>query len=108
MQCSVERGINCSTFKSITCCYSLAPGVSFDLLQRLYKLKHPTSLCCRAYISYMHCGPDIGIAELSVTITPGAQAINQLKHPIFRDLAIYPHSALGRVYQQDPTLGCFN
>ena len=28
--------------------YSLAPGVSFDLLQRLYKLEHPTSLCCRA------------------------------------------------------------
>ena len=28
--------------------YSLAPGVSFDLLQRLYKLEHPTLLCCSA------------------------------------------------------------
>ena len=41
------------------CIYSLAPGVSFDLLQRLYKLEHHTVLCCSAYIGYMHCGPDI-------------------------------------------------
>ena len=37
----------------------------------------------------MHCGPDIGIARLSVMITPEPQAINQLKHPIVRDLAVY-------------------
>ena len=67
--------------------YSLAPGVSFDLLQRLYKLEHHTVLCCSAYIRYMHCGPDICTAGLSVMITPGPQAINQLKHPIVRDLA---------------------
>ena len=59
--------------------YSLAPGVSFDLLQRLYKLEHHTVLCCS--------GPDICTAGLSVMITPGPQAINQLKHPIVRDLA---------------------
>ena len=72
-------------FRSL--CYSLAPGVSFDLLQRLYKLEHHTVLCCSAYIRYMHCGPDICTAELSVMITPAPQAINQLKHPIVRDLA---------------------
>ena len=96
--------------------YSLVPGVSFDLLQRLYKLEHHTVLCCSAYIRYMHCGPDICTAGLSVMITPGPQAINQLKHPIVRDLAVYTHSALGRyvpsglvrVYQPDPSLGCFN
>ena len=47
----------------------------------LYKLEHPTVLCCSAYIRYMHCGPDIRTAGLSVMITPGPQAINQLKHP---------------------------
>ena len=60
----------------------------------------------------MHCGPDIVTAGLSVIITPGPQAINQLKHPIVRDLAVYTHSALGhypssglvRVYQPDPSL----
>ena len=67
--------------------YSLAPGVSFDLLKRLYKLEHPTVLCCSACIRYMHCGPDICTAGLSVMITPGPQAINQLKRPIVRDLA---------------------
>ena len=67
--------------------YSLAPGVSFDLLERLYKLEHHTVLCCSAYIRYMHCGPDICTAGLSVMITPGPQAINQLKHPIVQDLA---------------------
>ena len=35
----------------------------------------------------MHCGPGICTAGLSVMITPGPQAINQLKHPIVRDLA---------------------
>ena len=75
--------------------YSLAPGVSFDLLQRLYKLEHHTVLFCSAYIRYMHCGPDICTAGLSVMIIPGPQAINQLKHPIVRDLAVYTHSALG-------------
>ena len=74
--------------------YSLAPGVSFDLLQCLYKLEHHTVLCCSAYIRYMHCGPDIiCTAGLSVMITPGPQAINQLKHPIVRDLVVYTHSA---------------
>ena len=58
--------------------YSLAPGVSFDLLQHLYKLEHPTVLCCSASIRYMHCGPDICTAGLSVMITSGPQAINQL------------------------------
>ena len=43
----------------------------------------------------MHCGPDIGTAGLSVMITPGPQAINQLKYPIVRDLAVYTHYALG-------------
>ena len=61
--------------------YSLAPSVSFDLLQCLYKLEHHTVLCCSAYIRYMHCGPDICTAGLSVMIIPGPQAINQLKHP---------------------------
>ena len=61
--------------------YSLAPGVSFDLLQHLYKLEHPTVLCCSPYIRYMHCGPDICTAGLSVMITSGPQAINQFKHP---------------------------
>ena len=64
----------------------------------------------------MHSGPDIGTAGLSVMITPGPQAINQLKHSIVRDLVVYTHSALGRyassglvrVYQPDPSLGCFN
>ena len=48
----------------------------------------------------MHCGPDICTAGLSVRMTPGPQAINQLKHPIVRDLAVYTHSAPGlvRVY----------
>ena len=64
--------------------YSLAPGVSFDLLERLYKLEHHI---CNACIRYKHCGPDICTAELSVMITPGPQAINQLKHPIVQDLA---------------------
>ena len=77
-------------------CYILAPGVSFDLLQRLYKLEHHTVMCCSAYIRYMHCGPDIWTAGLSFMITPGPRAINQLKHPIVRDLAVYTHSALGR------------
>ena len=67
-------------YKSI---YSLAPGVSFDPLECLYKLEHHTVLCCSACIRYMHCGPDICTAGLSVMITPGPQAINQLKHPIF-------------------------
>ena len=65
------------------CVYSLAPGVSFDLLQHLYNLEHPTSLCCSAYIRYMHCGPDIGAAGadigtvgLSVMKTRGPQATN--------------------------------
>ena len=59
--------------------YSLAPGVSSDLLQHLYKLEHHTVLCCSAYIRYMHCGPDnICTAELSVMITPGPQAINHI------------------------------
>ena len=86
------------------CVYSLAPGVSFDLLQHLYKLEHHTSLCCRAsdictvgqiyalWARYRHCGADIGTAGLSVMKTRGAQATNQLKHPIVRD----------------PSLGCFN
>ena len=64
----------------------------------------------------MDCGPDIGTAGLSVMITPGPQAINELKHPIVWDLAVYTHFALGRyvpsglvcVYQPDPLLGCFN
>ena len=56
--------------------YSLTPGVSFDLLQRLYKLEHPTVLCCSARIKYMHCGPHKCTAGLSVMITPGPQAIN--------------------------------
>ena len=57
--------------------YSLAPGVSFDLLQHLYKLEHPTVLCSSACIRYRHCGPDICTAGLSVMITPEPQAINQ-------------------------------
>ena len=57
---------------------SLAPGVSFDLLQHLYKLVHPTVLCCSARIRYMHCGPDVCNVGLSVMITPGPQAIYQL------------------------------
>ena len=35
----------------------------------------------------MHSGPDICTAGLSVMITPGPQAINQLKHPMVQDLA---------------------
>ena len=58
--------------------YSLAPGVSFDLLQHLYKLEHPTVLCCSARIRYMHCGPDVYTAGLSVMIKPVPQAIYQL------------------------------
>ena len=49
-----------------------------DLLQCLYKLEHPNILCCNAHIRYMHCGLDICTAGLSVMITPGPQAINQL------------------------------
>ena len=65
--------------------YSLAPGVSFDLLQRLYKLEHHTVLCCSAHIRYMHCGP----AGLSVMITPGPLAINQL---LWGTGLVYMHS----------------
>ena len=39
----------------------------------------------------MHCGPDICTAGLSVMITPGPQVINQLKHPIVLDLAVYTY-----------------
>ena len=58
--------------------YILAPGVSFDFLQCLYKLEHPTVLCCSACIRYMHCGPDICTAGLCFMITAGLQAINRL------------------------------
>ena len=46
----------------------------------------------------MHCGPDICTAGLSVMITPGPQAINQLKHPIVWDLAVYTHSLSGATH----------
>ena len=76
---SLKKVLNCTcTGRGHNVVYSLVPGVSFDLLQHLYKLEHPTSLCCSAYIRYMHSGPDIGTAGLSVMITPGPQAINQL------------------------------
>ena len=64
----------------------------------------------------MHCGPDICTAGLSVMITPGPWAINQLKHPIVQDLAVYTQEAQGRVapeglvrvYQPDTSKGCYN
>ena len=53
----------------------------FPLIIYIYKLEHPTVLCCSARIRSMDCGPDICTAGLSVMITPGPQAI---KHPIVR------------------------
>ena len=63
--------------------YSLAPGVSFDLLQHfLYGAAvHISDICTVGQII-------ICTAGLSVMITPGPQAINQLKHPIIQDLAV--------------------
>ena len=56
----------------------------------------------------MHCGPDICTAGLSVMISPGPQAINQLLGSgLVYALGRCAPSGLVRVYQPDPSMGFY-